>query len=1024
MLLDGRSSTPAQPGGHTAGMSARIERAMHEGNREFKAGELGLARLHFEHAIGYVRQSGELQELLPELIGMTGRCLQRQKRWTEALECYAEAAEQAKDQDLPAEQLRWSGKLAITHLDMRARDSGVPLLEKSVEFGRRLYGDNVPGVIEELAHQIGRLANQVEGDRDRAGALWREAFELLEKSPNQASRFYAAYNYSSFLLKVDRPRQAETYLEEALEIAGRANLDRSKVGDALEMLCGVYRNMKEFERGGDKLMVELPHFDDSRLRHDLMAAAVDAYFDGSVWEKMKGVSGDLWRLLENQSNPLARADMGGRYAIACREVGDLEEAATVLRSAVQDAVKAGDASFHQKMRAELARVLFEQGKHELAAAAYEELWNEGFLIRLIVMRYAEALLAVGRVADAKTACTRYLESGGDEADVSIPRARIADAEGNDSIDAWRSAAVQSRGSDRAMAFERLLRALPHGDPERLSVCEELVRIPEKVRSQVTDLFSENAWRAVSPVAGRFNLYLDTFLEEAVATQRHDDAVYELERFRSQLLVDILSERANIWAGERRTLGEKSIYADRAHRDQYRYEALSAMNASWAERREAAEAADDSKSRALTAGRVILFGNEIFGMQFPRNLADHLAGTALSPRETLLFQRTTPRGTHLWYRGAEGAVKHEFVSELTMEVAQRLDTQLRTEADISATLEELDQKLGNVVSASLHRNGAKRAFVVGGTDVANLPLDHCDSFTRSGAEIGFLPTARALGFARAPRFPSSEALYIASARERRRFAKELIETRGPRALVVIDPTQSLRYAELEGVSVALVAAKYLDVEIVEGPKASKQNVQGAVGGYGHLHLISHGRFDGANPYRTGMYMDPTQSVRSIWTVADVFGDVAAPAGRLAVLAGCETGALRGNTVSEEISLPAAFVAAGFASVVASRWPVDDLSAALFMTEFYRVWLPGKITVAAALRAAAQWLRTLSKASAANYLAEMEKEARETDSNLYRRMRRLEREARADLVKRRALPFSDPRHWAAFYIVGDAAQRRRV
>jgi CHAT domain-containing protein/tetratricopeptide (TPR) repeat protein len=996
---------------------------MREGHRAFDAKDPGLARLHFTHAIGYIRRSGKRLELLPELIGMTGRCLQRQQRWAEALDHYHQAAREAKRQRLFAQQLRWAGKLATAHLDMGNPTTGIPLLELSIELGRRLLRKKLPGVIDELASQLGRLAYATDRDPDRAEELWREAFALLEETDDQASRFRAAFNYAGFLEQADRPRQAATYLEEALEIAGRANLDRAKVAEALPLLSRAYRSMKAFERGGDRLMAELPRLDDREVRKNLMRAAVNAYFDGSLWEKMKGVAGDLWRLLEAEGDPLA-ADIGARYAIACRETGDLDEASRVLEAAIPLAAGAGDATLEQKLRAELARVLFEQGRHDRAVQTYEALWNEGFLNRLIAMRYPEALLAVGRIADAKAACATYLASGADEADLAIPLARIADAERSGAIERWRNAAEQSRGSERALALERLLDLLPGPDPERLKVAEALARIAESVRENVSDLFSENAWRAASSLAGKFNGYLDTCLREDIAAGRHEDAVYELERFRSQLLVDVLSERANVWAGERRTLGEKSSFADRAHRAQYRYEALSAMDADWAERREAAVAADQSRERAFTAGRVMQFGRQIFGLQFPDNLSEHLKDAGIAADESLVFLRITPQGTLLWYRGADGRIVPDAVPGFTLEVAQRIDTQLRTEPDIAATLAELDQKLTTRLTAPLNTSGVKRAFVVGGTDAANLPFDHCDSMTQSGVEIGFLPTARALGFARAARCPTSDTLYIPSARERRRFARELLAAHASRAMVVIDPTKSLRYAELEGLSVAAAAAKYLDVEIVEKANASRQNVQSAVGGCGHLHLISHGRFDSANPYRTGMYMDPGQSPQSLWTVADVFGDVAAPAGRLAFLSGCETGTLRGNVVSEEISLPAAFVASGFASVVASRWAVDDLSAALFVTAFYRAWLPGKTTVAAALRGAAQWLRALSKTEAREYLAGVEAAARGVDPKLGRRMGRLARAARSDLTTRRALPFSDPRHWAAFYVVGDAAQVRRT
>jgi CHAT domain-containing protein/tetratricopeptide (TPR) repeat protein len=966
----------------TAAADDGFERAVREGYRAFDEKNARLARFHFRHAITYVRQSGRRRERLPELLGMCGRSLQRDGGWEVALELYAKAASEARAQGLAAQQLRWSGKLGTGHLDMKDPARGIPLLERSIELGRRLYRKKVPGVVEELGRQMTRLA-----------------FEIQD----------------------DRPRQAATFLEEALELGREAVIDRVQTVETLNLLGAVCRRMKAFERGGDTLMAAAARIDDD-LRTEVMNAALNAYFEGRLWEKMQAVARDLLRRFEQDRDPRA-ADMGGRYAIACRELGHLDEAASALAGAV--ALAEADPSLQQKLRAELARVVFEQGRTDRAVTMFETLWNEGLRDRLNAMRYPQALLSAGRIADAKAVCAQYVADDGDEADVAIPLARIAEAEGRSAIEPWQNAARQSKGSERALALERLLELLPDRDPERLKVAEALARIAETVRQDVADLFSEHAWRAASPIAPRFNRYLDTFLSEAVAVERHEDAVYELERFRSQLLVDILSERANAWAGERRTLGEKSSYADRAHRAEYRYQALSAMDAGWASRREAARAADEAGSLAFSAGGVMLMGPEIIGMQFPEDLSAHLKDVNLAADETLVFLRITPKGTLLWQRGADGRIDHDAVPEFTLDIAQRLDVALRKEPDLTATLAALDRSLASPLAAALAKGGARRAFVAGGTDLANLPLDHCDSLVRSDMEIGFLPTARALGFARAARFPRPEALFLPTARDRRRFARELLKERGAKALVVLDPTRSLRFAELEGLSVAAAAARRLKVDIVRRADATREKVQGLVGGYGHLHLISHGRFDSANPYRTGMYMDQARSANSLWTVADVFGDAAAaPAGRLAVLSGCETGTLRGNVVSEEISLPAAFLACGFAAVVASRWAVDDLSAALFVTEFYRAWLRGRTTVAAALRGASQWLRALSKTDAGDYLSGVEAEVREVHPDLGPRMARLVRAARSDLAKRRALPFSNPRQWTAFYVVGDAAQMRRT
>jgi CHAT domain-containing protein/tetratricopeptide (TPR) repeat protein len=1007
-------------GDEASASEARVQRAIDEGNREFEENNPGLARMHFSAAMRYIEAGFGTRDLLPALLGMTGRCLQRQKRFGEALQWYSQAADEARNQELHAQHFRWLAKLATTHLDMHDTETGIPLLERAIQFGRKLHRKKVPQVRDQLALELGRLANELQSDVRHASALWREAFDLIKKSSDDLSRFVIACNYGKFLAEVGHPRQAETYLDEALEIAGRAKFERKRVGEALQILAGVQRTLKAFERAGDMLLAELRLFDDFSVRFELLRSAVDAYYDGSAWEKMKTAAGDAWRMLTPDHNALARADMGVRYGIACREVGALEEARGVLLSAIADAGRGGDSSFQQRIRAELARVCFERGDYQEAVETYTQLWNEGFQEQLIAMRYPLALLAVGRVTDAKRVCDEYVNVGNDSQHVAIPRARIVEAEGGHAVEAWREAVFASDSSDRAMCLERLLEVLPDGEPERLKVSVELARFAESVRKNVNDIFSDNSWRAASPVAKDFSRYLETCLREAIALGRHDAAVYELERFRSQLLVDVLSERANLWAGDHAHLEEKSNYANKAQRDHYRYEALTAMQAGWAERRDAAEAAELSMELAHSAGP-ILFGRQIFGMQFPKDLNAYLKDTRLLRSERLVFQRVTPEGALLWHYDSAGNLFPTEVPEFTLKIAQRLETALRTEPDLRAVLEEIDRLLGHAIADPFVGRGTKHVFIVGGTDITNLPLDQCESLRAAGIQVGFLPTARALGFTRGRRFPTSALPFIQSARERREYAKEVLESSYKKAMVVIDPTRTLAYADLEGISVAVSLAPTHEVEIVDAPKVARRDVPRAINDVGCFHLISHGRFDSTNPYRTGMFLDRVESPRALWTAADVFGETEAPAGRLAVLSGCETGSSRGNLVSEEISLPSAFVAGGFASVVASRWPVDDLSAALLIAHFYRAWLSGRISVAMALRNASQWLRTLTRDEASEYLEDLEKQAAVIGGSIGRRMKRLCPAARRDVARRRATPFDDPRHWAAFYVIGDAGQR---
>jgi CHAT domain-containing protein len=128
---------------------------------------------------------------------------------------------------------------------------------------------------------------------------------------------------------------------------------------------------------------------------------------------------------------------------------------------------------------------------------------------------------------------------------------------------------------------------------------------------------------------------------------------------------------------------------------------------------------------------------------------------------------------------------------------------------------------------------------------------------------------------------------------------------------------------------------------------------------------------------------------------VLSDLDAPAGRVAVLSGCETGRAAPNIVSEEVSLPAAFLSGGLAAVAGSRWAVDDRSTALLMGELHRRWYAGGVSIASALDGATAWLRELDGADAA----------------------RLSDDPGGGDVD--AHPFAAAEYWAAFFVAGDGA-----
>lgn len=85
-------------------------------------------------------------------------------------------------------------------------------------------------------------------------------------------------------------------------------------------------------------------------------------------------------------------------------------------------------------------------------------------------------------------------------------------------------------------------------------------------------------------------------------------------------------------------------------------------------------------------------------------------------------------------------------------------------------------------------------------------------------------------------------------------------------------------------------------------------------------------------------------------------------RLITLSACSTGLSDVFDSGEEcVGLPAALLETGAAAVLASLWPVHDVSTAFLMDRFYELWLgPQAPSIASALASATRWLRRATRA----------------------------------------------------------------
>ena len=124
-------------------------------------------------------------------------------------------------------------------------------------------------------------------------------------------------------------------------------------------------------------------------------------------------------------------------------------------------------------------------------------------------------------------------------------------------------------------------------------------------------------------------------------------------------------------------------------------------------------------------------------------------------------------------------------------------------------------------------------------------------------------------------------------------------------------------------------------------------------YRFLHFATHGLLNDARPELSGLVLSLVDSkgrpTRGLLTAPDVFNlDLGAD---LVVLSACRTALGREIRGEGLIGLTRAFMYAGAPRVVASLWPVDDLSTSKLMKSFYEGMLgPRKLRPAAALRRA--------------------------------------------------------------------------
>lgn len=121
-------------------------------------------------------------------------------------------------------------------------------------------------------------------------------------------------------------------------------------------------------------------------------------------------------------------------------------------------------------------------------------------------------------------------------------------------------------------------------------------------------------------------------------------------------------------------------------------------------------------------------------------------------------------------------------------------------------------------------------------------------------------------------------------------------------------------------------------IYEGEAGKRANVLEAIATHSWVHLICHGHHDPRRPFSSHFSLeDGPLSLLSLLKQN-------LPLAELAVLSACHSAKVNEALPDEALHLAAGMMVAGFRSVVATMWALDDEIAPLVMKEFYAEMLP--------------------------------------------------------------------------------------
>ncbi|GAB3061349.1 hypothetical protein GCM10027053_24540 [Intrasporangium mesophilum] len=186
------------------------------------------------------------------------------------------------------------------------------------------------------------------------------------------------------------------------------------------------------------------------------------------------------------------------------------------------------------------------------------------------------------------------------------------------------------------------------------------------------------------------------------------------------------------------------------------------------------------------------------------------------------------------------------------------------------------------------------------------------------------------------------------------ARRRADTAGPGGLLAVEDPEPTGHVRLPNAEFEVTAAsRYVSpgpVWRLVGATARLDRVLEVAPSARVLHFCCHGEADPDTPLMSGLDLSDDARLTAQVVMSSKLR------ARLAVLSACESGLVGTELPDELVGLPAAFLEAGAAGVVASLWSVPELATAVVLEDFYRRWRSGAgQDGAAALCAAQSWAR---------------------------------------------------------------------